>query len=205
MLNLNILKNKKPVRIFAMFLGVLAASITCVNPASANEIVSLNSTTPYVDLQVYSSGGSYVIRGFGDDPVIQLYRGASIAGFDNEDATPSGDFLADDDDGGGELSDRVDELDAYLSGSFSPGLGNYVIRVTSFDYWRKSRSGTPTESYTLTYTGFSRGTAADTTTRQTHNRSFANSFYGSDKLSDPTGELKNTVDSINAKWGYLLK
>jgi len=204
MLNLNILKNKKPVRIFAIFLGVLAASITCVNPASANEIVSLNATTPYVDLQVYSSGGSYVIRGFGDDPVIQLYRGTSIAGFDNEDATPSGDFLADNDDGGGQLSDRVNQLDAYLSGSFSPGLDNYVIRVTSYDYWRSSRSGTPTESYTVTYTGFSRGTVK-ASVRQTHNLSFAKSLYGSDNLSDPTGELRNIVDSINAKWGNLIK
>jgi hypothetical protein len=205
MVNLNVLKKKKPVRIFVMFLGVVAASITCVNPASANETVSLDATTVYRDFQVYSTGGSYVIRGFGDDPVIQLYRGTSIAGFNNEDATPSGDFLAQNDDGGGQLSDRVNQLDAYLSGSFSPGLGNYVIRVTSYDYWKSSRAGTPTESYTLSYTGFSRGTAADTTTRQTHNRSFANSLYGSDKLSDSDGELRKTVDSINAKWGNLIK
>ena len=203
--NLHVLKSNKLTRIFLISLGVVAASITCVNPASADETVSLDATTVYIDYQVYSTGGSYVIRGFGDDPVVQLYRGTSIPGFDNQTVTVSGDFLAADDDGGRFLPDESGSgLDSYLSGNFSSGLGNYVIRVTSYDYWRTTRSGTPTESYTLRYTGFSRGTVS-TTTRQTHNLSFSNSLYGSDKLSDPTGELKNTVDSINAKWGYLLK
>ena len=208
MSNLHVLKSNKLTRVFIIFLGVVAASITCVNPASADETVSLNGTTYYVDFPVYSGGGSYEIRGFGDDPVVQLYRGTSITGFDFSNATPSGNFLAQDDDSGSGLPGATNSgLDAYLSGTFSDGLGtysNYVIRVTSYDYWRTTRSGTPTESYTLRYTGFSRGTVS-TTTRQTHNLSFSNSLYGSDKLSDPTGELKNTVDSINAKWGYLLK
>jgi hypothetical protein len=37
MSNVTVLKKKKPVRIFAMFLGVLAASTICVNPASADK------------------------------------------------------------------------------------------------------------------------------------------------------------------------
>ena len=203
--NLCVLKSNKLTRVFLISLGVVAASITCVSPANADETVSLDATTAYRDFQVYSTGGSYVIRGLGDDPVVQLYSGTSIPGFDNQTVTVSGNFLAVDDDGGRDLPDATSsDYDAYLSGTFSYGLGNYVIRVTSYDYWRTNRSGTPTESYTLSYTGFSRGTVA-TTTRQTHNLSFSSSLYGSDKLSDPTGELKNTVDSINAKWGYLLK
>jgi hypothetical protein len=208
MSDLNILKNKKPIRVLLMFLGVVVASITCVNPASADETVSLNGTTLYRDFQVYSGGGSYEIRGFGDDPVVQLYRGTSIAGFNNNTVTVSGDFLAVDDDSGSGISGATDTgLDAYLSGTFSDGLGtfsNYVIRVTSFDYW--IGSAPPTESYTFRYTGFSSGSVdARSSVRQNHNHSFASSLYGSDKLSDPDGQLKKTVDSINKLWGSLIK
>ena len=213
MSNVTVLKKKKPVRIFAMFLGVLAASTICVNPASAEETVSVNETTLYRDFQVYSAGGSYVINALVSgpspiDPVIHLYRGTSRVGYDFYQATVSGDFLAVDDDGG-------DGLSAYLSGTFSYGLDNYVIRVSSFAYWtsqsftypfRDYSTATPTESYTLSYTGFSRGTV-DTrvTTRQSHNLSFSKSLFGSDTLSDPDGQLRKTVDSINKQWGSLIK
>ena len=200
--NLHVLKSNKLKRVFLISLGVVTASITCVSPASADETVSVDATTLYRDFQVYSAGGSYVIRAFGADPVIHLYRGTSRVGYDFNEATVSGDFLGVDDDGGGELADRVNQLDAYLSGSFSSGLDNYVIRVTSFDYWIGSPA--PTESYSLRYTGFSSGTVKDSV-RQTHNLSFSKSLYGSDNLSDPTGELRNIVDSINAKWGNLIK
>jgi hypothetical protein len=208
MSDLNILKNKKPIRVLLMFLGVVVASITCVNPASADETVSLNGTTLYRDFQVYSGGGSYEIRGFGDDPVVQLYRGTSIAEFNNSSVAVSGDFLAVDDDSGSGISGATNTgLDAYLSGTFSDGLGtfsNYVIRVTSYDYWIGSTP--PTESYTFRYTGFSSGSVdARSSVRQTHNHSFASSLYGSDKLSDPDGQLKKTVDSINKLWGSLIK
>jgi len=213
MSNVTVLKKKKPVRIFAMFLGVLAASTICVNPASAEETVSVNETTLYRDFQVYSAGGSYVINALVSgpspiDPVIHLYRGTSRVGYDFYQATVSGDFLAVDDDGG-------DGLSAYLSGTFSYGLDNYVIRVSSFAYWISQSvaypyedylTATPTESYTLSYTGFSRGTV-DTrvTTRQSHNLSFSKSLFGSDTLSDPDGQLRKTVDSINKQWGSLIK
>jgi len=208
MSDLNILKNKKPIRVLLMFLGVVVASITCVNPASADETVSLNGTTLYRDFQVYSGGGSYEIRGFGDDPVVQLYRGTSIAEFNNSSVAVSGDFLAVDDDSGSGISGATNTgLDAYLSGTFSDGLGtfsNYVIRVTSYDYWIGLTP--PTESYTFRYTGFSSGSVdARSSVRQTHNHSFASSLYGSDKLSDPDGQLKKTVDSINKLWGSLIK
>jgi hypothetical protein len=213
MLNLNILKKNKPVRIFTVFLGVVVASITCVNPASADETVSVNETTLYRDFQVYSAGGSYVINALVSgpspiDPVIHLYRGTSRVGYDFYQATVSGDFLAVDDDGG-------DGLSAYLSGTFSYGLDNYVIRVSSYAYWASQvntypagnyTTATPTESYTLSYTGLSSGTV-DTrvTTRQSHNLSFSKSLFGSDKLSDWDGELRKTVDSINKQWGSLIK
>ena len=231
MLNLNILKNKKPVRIFAMFFGVVVASITCVNPANADtETVNVDESTSYRDFQVYSSSERYYIRAFGADPVIQLYRGTSKAGFDSSDATVSGDFLARDDDSGGQIPGSATGLDAYLSGTFSSGLDNYVIRVTSYQNW--IGNDLPTQSYTLSYTGFSSGTVASPnirtqthtsipytgvsiydevtvdpriSTRQTTNLSFSKAINGSDKLSDQDGQLRKTVDSINAKWGNLIK
>jgi hypothetical protein len=41
--------------------------------------------------------------------------------------------------------------------------------------------------------------------RQTSNLSFDQSQYGSDTLSDPDGQLRKTIDSINAKYGNLVK
>ena len=203
--NLHVLKSNKLTRVFLISLGVVAASITCVSPASADEPVSVNETTLYRDFQVYSAGGSYVIRAFGADPVIHLYRGTSRVGYDFSQATVSGDFLAVDDDSGWNVEGNSGSgLDSYLSGTFSYGLDNYVIRVSSFTYW--AGGGPATESYTLSYTGLSSGTV-DTrvTTRQSHNLSFSKSLFGSDKLSDWDGELRKTVDSINKQWGSLIK
>jgi hypothetical protein len=207
--NLHVFKSNKLTRVFLIFFGAVAASITCVSPASADETVSVNGTTLFQDFQVHSSGGNYEINALVSgpspiDPVIHLYRGTSWAGYDFYTTTPSGDFLAVDDDGGLGLS-------AYLSGSFSSGLDNYVIRVSSYAYWRQAlnevyTTTTPTESYTLSYTGFSSGTAdIRVTTRQSHNLSFSKSLFGSDTLSDPDGQLRKTVDSINKQWGSLIK
>jgi hypothetical protein len=213
--NLHVLKSNKLTRVFLISLGVVAASITCVSPASADEPVSVNGTTLFQDFQVYSSGGNYEINALVSgpspiDPVIHLYRGTSRAGYDFYSTTPSGDFLAVDDDTG-------DGLSAYLSGSFSSGLDNYVIRVSSFAYWTSQinsypsgnyTTATPTESYTLSYTGFSSGTVdtrVQAIARQSHNLSFSQSLFGSDTLSDWDGELRKTVDSINKQWGSLIK
>ena len=113
-------------------------------------------------------------------------------------------MAVDDDSGSGIPGNTGTGLDAYLSGSFSYGLDNYVIRVTSYAYWIGYTA--PTESYTFSYTGLSSGTV-DTrvTTRQSHNLSFSKSLFGSDKLSDWDGELRKTVDSINKQWGSLIK
>jgi hypothetical protein len=213
--NLNVFKSNKLTRVFLIFFGAVAASITCVSPASADETVSVNETTLYRDFQVYSAGGSYEINavpigGSPVDPVVHLYRGTSRDGYDFYGATVSGDFLAVDDDGGGGLT-------AYLSGTLGSGLDNYVIRVSSFAYWASQvreypsapyTTATPTESYTLSYTGFSSGTApapAPVYVRQTSNLLFEQSLYASDTLSDPDGQLRKTVDQIMNKYGSLIK
>ena len=222
--NLHVLKSNKLTRVFLISLGVVAASITCVSPASADETVSVDGTTFYRDFQVYSSGGDYTITALVSGPspidaVIHLYRGTSRVGYDFYGASVSGDFLARDDDGyDGDL------LSAYLSGSISGGLDNYVIRVSSYAYWYLSQefteeefprddytTATPTESYILSYTGFSSGTvdtrvtSTQVMTRQSHNLSFSKSLFGSDTLSDWDGQLRKTVDSINKQWGSLIK
>ena len=46
---------------------------------------------------------------------------------------------------------------------------------------------------------------AEPNVRQTKNLFFSQSLHGSDTLSDPDGELRKTVDSINAKYGNLIK
>ena len=216
--NLNVFKSNKLTRVFLIFFGAVAASITCVSPASADETVSVNETTLYRDFQVYSGGGSYVITavpigGSPVDPVVHLYRGTSRAGYDFYSATVSGDFLARDDDGGGGLT-------AYLSGTLGSGLDNYVIRVSSFAYWTSQvntypslpyTTATPTESYTLSYTGFSSGTAPalklepTVSLRKSTGLTFYQSLYSSDTLSDPDGQLRKTVDQIMAKYGSLIK
>ena len=41
--------------------------------------------------------------------------------------------------------------------------------------------------------------------RKSSNLTFKESLYDSDKLSDPDGQLRKTVDAIDAKYGYLIK
>ena len=50
-----------------------------------------------------------------------------------------------------------------------------------------------------------RPTAAPIDVRRTSNLTFAQSLYDSDKLSDPDGQLRKTVDQIMAKHGSLIK
>jgi hypothetical protein len=50
-----------------------------------------------------------------------------------------------------------------------------------------------------------KATAAPVYVRQSSNLTFAQSLYASDTLSDPDGELRKTVDSINAKYANLIK
>ena len=41
--------------------------------------------------------------------------------------------------------------------------------------------------------------------RKNTNLQFNEALYGSDKLSDPDGQLRKTIDAIDAKYGYLIK
>jgi len=47
-------------------------------------------------------------------------------------------------------------------------------------------------------------TISSTPIRQTTNLSFEQSFYGSDYLSDPTGEVSKIIKEINLKYGNLI-
>jgi len=45
----------------------------------------------------------------------------------------------------------------------------------------------------------------ETYVRKSTNLQFNEAMYGSDKLSDPYGQLRKTVDAIDTKYGYLIK
>jgi hypothetical protein len=185
----------------SIVLATLTLSFIDMNSANAADIaVSVDSINPYYDYQVNSSGGNYQIRVLGYDPFVQLYSGTAITGFNNSATSPSGNYLAFNDDGGGALPDRLYSQDSLLTGTLTSG--DYVIRVTSWRYWLSQPS--PTQSYTLRYTGLSSGTT-EANVRQTNNLSFAQSLHGSDKLSDNDGQLRATVDQIMNKYGSLVK
>lgn len=46
---------------------------------------------------------------------------------------------------------------------------------------------------------------AEVSVRKSSNLQFHEALYGTDKLSDPDGQLRKTVDAIDAKYGYLIK
>jgi hypothetical protein len=211
---------KKSLGTFLIFLGLVALSITCIEPVNASDItVSVNETNIYRDFQVYSIGGNYVIRAIGSDvdyvqsdPVVQLYRGTTITGIDYDYSSPTSvELLGFNNDGGNELGDASGTgWDSYLSGTV--GAGNYVIRVISEIVWYYPGEGSYDEVYTFSFTGFFSGTTpapapapAPVYVRQTNNLSFAQSLHASDTLSDPDGQLRKTVDQIMDKYGSLIK
>jgi len=55
------------------------------------------------------------------------------------------------------------------------------------------------------WTGSSAPTPAEISVRKSSNLTFKESLYASDKLSDPDGQLRKTVDAIDAKYGNLIK
>ena len=73
-----------------------------------------------------------------------------------------------------------------------------------FDLFSKfvNEDKTRTDIFTAGYTPAKKATPA---LRQTYNLSFDQSQHGSDTLSDPDGQLRKTIDSINAKYGNLLR
>lgn len=73
--------------------------------------------------------------------------------------------------------------DVYLNGDI-----NYLKQV-----WTWNGPAVPTPAPVETYV------------RKSTNLQFNEALYGSDKLSDPDGQLRKTVDLINAKYGNLIK
>lgn len=61
---------------------------------------------------------------------------------------------------------------------------------------------TRTDIFTLSYTP---AAPVEVSVRKSTNLQFNEAMYGSDKLSDPDGQLRKTVDAIDAKYGYLIK
>jgi len=55
------------------------------------------------------------------------------------------------------------------------------------------------------WTGSSAPTPAEISVRKSSNLTFKESLYASDKLSDPDGQLRATVDQIMNKYGSLIK
>lgn len=122
-------------------------------PLNAADIsVTVNSTDPFRDFPVSSSGGLYQVdvAANGGDPVVQLYSGASAGTFIPNSTRPKPTTLINEnDDAAGLLG-----LSSRISGSVLSGP--HVIRVTSFSNWVSNVASTAT--YTLSYTGFTSAT-----------------------------------------------
>ena len=138
---------------FSIILG-LVFGLFSISPAYADDIsVTVSPANPFVDFPVSSSGSTYRVdvsypAGGAQDPFVQLYSGAAPVTFNtNTDTNPANPFNEDDDGGPGRSS--------LIQGTVLSG--DYTIRVSSWWYWIKSPS--PTETYTLSYTGFTSGFA----------------------------------------------
>jgi hypothetical protein len=112
----------------------------------------------------------------------------------------------------------------YLTGGAN--LDSYKLEVTlgqDPDVYFSARPNTPSsgivgfpsdsnglyyawELYTSgQWTGSSAPAPAEVSVRKSSNLQFHEAMYGSDKLSDPDGQLRKTVDAIDAKYGNLIK
>ena len=123
----------------------LVFGISSISTSYAEDIsVSVDSTNPFRDFPVVSTGGSYRVdvNANGGDSVVQLYSGASAGAFNSASAPNP--------------TNHVNENDDYQSYSSritgTAISGPHVIRVTSYTYWGGRTS--PTQTYILSYTGF---------------------------------------------------
>ena len=135
----------------------LIFSITGAGQAQAEDIsVSVSTATPFTDFTVYGNGGAYEIvilmTASTDDPVIQLYTDAAPTTYNTTTIANPANHIDEDDDSG-PASGFANQFNAQINGT--AGLGNYTIRVSSFDLWTGGASETAT--YTFRYSGLTSG------------------------------------------------
>jgi hypothetical protein len=142
-------------KVLSVFASALAFSIAGAGQAQAEDIsVSVSTATPFVDFSVSSSGGVYEIVGLmtadWDDPVLQLYTDAAPTTYNTNSMANPANHVDENDDSGPSPSGFNRNYSAQLNGTSA--LGDYTIRVSSFQLWTSQASQTAT--YTLRYTGF---------------------------------------------------
>ena len=144
-------------RIISVIATVLTFLIAGAGQAQAEDIsVSVSTANPFTDFNLYGIGGPYEITvlmtNAADDPVIQLYTDAAPTTFNTTSMTNPTNHVNEDDDSG-PASGFNNQYNAQINGD--AGLGNYTIRVVSFDHWQGNASETAT--YTFRYSGFTSG------------------------------------------------
>ena len=123
----------------------LVFGLSSISTSYAEDIsVSVDSTNPFRDFPVVSTGGSYQVdvNANGGDSVVQLYRGASAGAFNSASAPNPSNHVNENDD--------YRSLSSRITGTAISGP--HIIRVTSYSYWGFNVVATAT--YTLSYTGF---------------------------------------------------
>jgi hypothetical protein len=137
---------------FSITLGLIFGLVSISTSYAADISVSVSPTNPFRDFPVASSGGSYQVdvNANGGDSVVQLYSGVSAGTFNSAFAPNPANHVNENDDYLG-LSSRI--TGTVISGP-------HVIRVTSYAYWTGRTS--PTQTYTLSYTGFTSATEPPT-------------------------------------------
>lgn len=135
-----------PSIILTLLFGLVSISTSYAEDIS----VSVDTTNPFRDFPVVSSGGSYQVdvAANSGDSFVQLYDVASAGTFISYSAPNPTSLINEDDDSGPGVSARI---------TGTAISGPHVIRVTSFTYW--AGGFTATETYTLSYTGFTSGFA----------------------------------------------
>jgi len=114
------------------------------------------------------------------------------------------------------LQDWIDFVDELFTTNFSEeGVSLFKNNSNYLDVHRQIgtyegefESATPlVDSYFRVYrTGyFHDAPQTPASIRQTNNLKFDGSFYGTDKLADPKGEMRAMLDAIDAKYGKLIK
>jgi len=145
-------------KVLSILASALIFSIAGAGQAQAVDIsVSVSTGTPFTDFNVYGIGGPYEIVALmtadWDDPVLQLYADAAPTTYNTNSMADPANHVAENDDSGPNPSGFNRNYNAQLNGTSA--LGNYTIRVSSFQLWTSQASQTAT--YTLRYSGLYSG------------------------------------------------